>query len=146
VNWVEPTFTVLAATQANGDCPFHEFLESERNPKDRAAILGKVDHVSRLSPREYQRPLIDTLDGPIKRIKVDQQLRVLFSSERQHNILLIYGGGRKKNGSVDPALIRAAQEMRAAWLAGREARPVPIATLLIAIKRKKIRWPHEEEQ
>jgi len=84
--------------------------------------------------------LADTLDGPIKELRVGDQLRQLFSLENP-GVLLIYGGERKKNGEVSPQLIEDANEMREASLGGRETIPIDFEELRKLLKRRRIQWP-----
>lgn len=66
--------------------------------------------------------MVDTVRGPIKELRVDKQLRVLFSCEEQRGVMLMLAATRKKNGDIDPKLVQTAMESREEWLgAGRSA-------------------------
>ena len=118
-------FRLALANARNGDCPFHDFLRSETDRKVQARIVAKIEYLSKLDPEDYGRPLIDTLDGPIKEMRFGprKQLRVLFSCERGRRLLLLYGGERKTTSAVSPGLIQEAKNLRQAWLEGTKATP-----------------------
>jgi hypothetical protein len=139
----ESGFEVRLARSETGRIPFVAFLEPETDVKIRAKILSKIHHYSHFSPEDFTRPHVDTLEGPIKEARVDRQLRVLFSLEQDREVLLVYGGERKKSGPVSRTLIEQAQELRDRWLRHDDAVPFYLVELRKAIKAKRIRWPND---
>ena len=118
-------FRLALANARNGACPFYDFLRSKTDRKVQARIVAKVKYLSKLDPEDYRRPLIDTLDGPVKEMRFGprNQLRLLFSCERGKRLLLLYGGERKTTSKVSPGLIQEAKDLRQAWLGGTTATP-----------------------
>ena len=132
-------FRLALAKAPNGDCPFKDFLQSETDRKVQARIAAKIEYLSKLDPEDYRRPLIDTLDGPVKEMRFGpkKQLRLLFSCERGERLLLLYGGERKTTSAVSGGLIQEAKDLRQAWLKGTKA--ILWDPLRPQIKRKKTR-------
>lgn len=59
-----------------------DFVLSQ-NPRDTAKIVRKMEHVAKFRRQDLRRPMVDTVSGPIKELRVDKQLRVLFSCEQE---------------------------------------------------------------
>ena len=111
----EPVFFVRGS---KNECPALNYLLSETDQAVRARIVRKIEHLANVGRENQRRPLIDTLDGPIKELRVDQQVRILFSWEEWNGkrLVLILEGTRKKNGSVDPKVVQNAHDNRQEWL------------------------------
>ncbi len=67
---------------------------------------------------------MDTIDGPVKELRVSKQIRILFTVEQAHRIFLVLEGTIKKNGQVDPEAVGRAKNYRRVWLLKRESLPV----------------------
>ncbi len=141
MNGQNPHTRLVAARDSRGDCPFASFLGSETDVRFRASVLNKVEHLTHVDPADYDRPLIDTLDGRIKELRFGKSLRVLFSVEDDGSILLLYGGERKKQSACSPELIEEAKALRTAWLQGIEGEVVDVASVRDGINRKRLGWP-----
>lgn len=138
-----PLFQPRAALQENGDCPFAKYLASETDARVRALILNKVAYLARVRPEDYSRPLIDTLEGPIKEIRFgpNNSLRLLFSLEQDVGAIVVYGGERKKKGPVSQSLIEEAQELREIWVANGLDEAIDVDDLRDKIARRRLGWP-----
>lgn len=132
-----------AAVRANGGCPFGEFLGSETDVRVRAQILTKIDYVARIEPVDYGRPLIDTLEGPVKELRFGpgNSLRLLFSAEQEVDAIVFYGGERKQKGKVSEGLIEEALQLREEWAGGRVGVPIDGDHLRKLISGKRLGWP-----
>lgn len=112
-----------------GNFPVIKFLKEQGTAKIKARIWVKMEHLARIaleqSPSMIGRPLVDTIQGAIKELRVDQQVRILFSWEYAEKLVLMLEGTRKKNGSVDPQAVKRALEYRADWLKSRSSVPLP---------------------
>lgn len=138
-----PHFETHAATDGTGGCPFGAFLESETDANIRALILTKVEYLSHLAREDHDRPLVDTLDGPIKELRFGPKkcLRILYSLEQGSEVLLFYGGERKQVRACSPELITEAKNLRAAWLADGKAEEIDVPSIRKMITRKRLKWP-----
>jgi len=112
-----PRTSELYSIEPN-NCPIKDFIDDQGDAKVRARIVRKIEHLEKLDPMQYSRPLVDTVEGPIKELRVDQQIRVLFSVERSPDKVTVvcYNAERKKNGRISPALIEQAKEYRQDWV------------------------------
>lgn len=111
-------WSVEFAIDPRGQVPVFEFIRDQGDAKIQALIVRKIEHVAKIRFHDMRRPLVDTLDGPVKELIVDKQVRVLFSPERDRDLLLMLEAERKKNGDVDEEVIRRARENRERWLKG----------------------------
>ena len=109
-----------------GFCPVRDFVRSQ-SPPDAAKIVRKMEHVANYRRQELRRPMVDTVWGPIKELRVDKQLRVLFSCEDDRGVMLMLAATRKKNGDIDPRVVQATVERRDEWL--REGRSASLSDL-----------------
>ncbi|MGH7563532.1 MAG: type II toxin-antitoxin system RelE/ParE family toxin [Gemmatimonadota bacterium] len=86
--------------------------------------LAEVVRFQRIEniPRE----LVDTIRGAVKELRVDKQIRVLFSWEHATHTILVLEAERKKNGGIDEKVIRRAIENREEWQEGGAADPLDV--------------------
>ena len=140
-----PLFQLQAAVHRNGECPFGDFIESEQDRKVRAQILTKIAYLSRIEPPDYGRPLIDTLEGPIKELRFGPRnsLRLLFSTEQEAGTIVLYGGERKREGPVSAALVAEALQLHKEWTPNGGGVEVDIDHLRDLIAAKRLEWPNE---
>lgn len=137
-----PPYKVLLAKNEKGGVPFIDFLESESHWPLRAKMMAKVGMVAQMSREEHSRPLIDTVDGPIKEIRLpDDQLRTMFTLDDGSGVMLVCCGERKPGDAVSPEIIEEAHELRSAWLAGRETVGFDYAAIMSHIRGRRIKWP-----
>lgn len=110
-----------------GHCPIDTFIKGFDDRRRRALIVRKLEHLAEVAAggvQNLKRPLVDTLDGPIKELVVDKQIRVLFSVEQSNRIILALEGTVKKNGEVDREAINKAKRERQRWLSIPESVPL----------------------
>ena len=138
-----PRYALRVAVDASGGCPFGAFLESETDAKIRALILTKVEYLSHLAPEDHVRPLVDTLEGPVKEFRFGPKkgLRILYSLEQEAGELLLFGGERKEVRACSPRLIQEAKALRGAWIKGTEPIHLEIEKLRKTISRRRLGWP-----
>lgn len=109
-DWVPKIFAASAE-----ECPVLDYLREETDARLRAKIIKKIEFLATVGREDAVRPLADTLEGAVKELRVDKQVRILFSWE-DGGILLILDGTRKKNGRVDQQVVRRAGANRERWL------------------------------
>jgi len=102
-----------------GRCPVEEFIESQGDAKIRAKIVKKLQMLSQCEPDDVHRALVDTIDGPVKELRVDKQVRILFSWERESGHIVALEAERKKNGKLSDSVIQRATKNRETWLESR---------------------------
>lgn len=110
-----PPSIVELALDGRGFCPVRDFVLSQ-NPREAAKLVRKMEHLAKFRRQDLGRPMVDTISGPIKELRVDKQLRVLFSCEQDRGVMLMLAATRKKNGGIDSRLIQAAVQDREEWL------------------------------
>jgi hypothetical protein len=111
-----PPWDVDVFGNRKGRCPVFRFIRKQGDANVRATIIRKMEHVAKFRFHDLGRPLVDTLDAPIKELIVDEQVRVLFACHREDGIMVMLEATRKKNGDVDPEAVRRAKENYEEWL------------------------------
>ncbi len=107
-----------------GNCPSVQYILSETDVNIRAKIIRKIIHLAQVGAQDARRPLVDTLSGVVKELVVDRQVRILFSWHQSQRLLLILNGTRKKNGDVDPKVVRKASQLQKSWNVNQEDLPL----------------------
>ena len=119
-------WTVELSCDEQGDVPVMEFTVKQRNPKIQAKIIKKMEYLrsqaESLGAENVGRPLVDTIDGDIKELRVDKQVRLLFSWQHDEGVILMLDGERKKNGKIDQALVERAKRSRQHWIKSKSVR------------------------
>lgn len=102
---------------SDGNCPVLNWIKRDGDPQARRKITDKLRMLAQLQrPEDASRPLVDTLRGAVKELRVDKQIRVLFSWERDERTILALNATRKREGDVDESVVDAAVRYRQDWL------------------------------
>lgn len=80
-----------------------------------------MEHLANVGKRNATRPLVDTIDGPLKELRVDKQIRLLFQWEEDTEWILFLEATRKKNGKIDPDVVERAKRNYQKWLKKKKA-------------------------
>lgn len=114
----ETPWTAALIPDRRGRYPVVEFIRSQGDATIRARIVAKMRHLEKIEYEDFGRPLVDTLRGPLKELRVDEQLRVVFACHVERGLLFMLDADRKKNGHVDEAVIARAEKNLARWIEG----------------------------
>ncbi len=113
-------WTVEVFRDRRGQHPVIEFLDAQAT-RDVAKVQKKVrilrERTRHERPERIGRPLVDTLDAPIKELRATDQIRILFAFHYEKEMILLLEADRKKNGTVDDAAIARAKRNLDEWLA-----------------------------
>jgi hypothetical protein len=119
-----PPWSIEFFRDPRGKYPVAEFIRSQADPRIRAKIVRKIEHLAHFHRQDLKRPLVDTLKGAVKELVVDKQVRVLFSCEDEEGVMLMLEADRKKNGDVNPKVVEQALGNREKWLDMRSSDPL----------------------